>query len=156
MREMPGGAPGALLTLIAVFGCAGRAPEDLGVRDGRLAPCPDSPNCVSSAASDDRHAIAPLRLEADADRVWEEIARLLEATPRVRIVSRDERYLHAEFTTRLMRYVDDVELLRQPDGREIAVRSASRVGYGDMGANRKRIEWLRGELAERGLVRSAE
>ena len=78
---------------------------------------------------------------------------MLEETPRARIVTIRERYVHAEFTTRLMRYVDDVEFLIL-DGAddEIALRSASRVGYGDMGANRARVERIRSVLSQRGYV----
>jgi len=70
-------------------------------------------------------------------------------------VTGDADYLHAVFTTRTMRYRDDVEFNARPDRNEIAVRSASRVGYGDLGANRKRVEWIRAELAKLGLVRAA-
>ena len=145
-----------VLVALGLMGCGGRMPDDLGAEQGRLRDCPSSPNCVSSTAlaTDEVHAIAALRV---ADRVeieaaWAALVEELESRPRVELVTREPGYLHAVFTTRLMRYRDDVEFLREDRARQIAVRSASRVGYGDMGANRSRIESLRTALAGRGLV----
>jgi len=104
---------------------------------------------------DETHSIASLQVVGDPARAWAGIVALLETTPRVRIVTAGEHYLHAEFTTALMRYVDDVEFLAEAHGGKIAVRSASRVGYGDMEANRERIEWIRAELASRGYVEAS-
>ena len=131
-----------LLAIIAMLltACAGARPTNLGHRGGALAPCPESPNCVSSAATDELHRIAAL--EAD----WQAARDALAAMPRTVIVTEEAGYVHAECTTPLMGYVDDLELLRLPGGM-IAVRSASRVGHGDMGANRDRVEALRATLA---------
>lgn len=117
-----------------------------------LAPCPDKPNCVCSEARDPRHAIAPLELRGDPGDAWTAIRALIAELPRTRIISSDEGYLHAEFRTRLFRFVDDLELLLDTDAAQVAVRSASRVGHSDLGTNRKRVETLRGMLAERGVV----
>ena len=124
-----------------LVGCAGPRPTDLGPRNGALAPCPDSPNCVSSAASDELHRIAALGAG------WQAARDAVAAMPRTVIVTEREGYLHAECTTPLMGYVDDLELLQLADEGVIAVRSASRVGYGDMDANRTRVEALRSALA---------
>jgi uncharacterized protein (DUF1499 family) len=114
-----------------------KRPDNLGVRDGRLAPCKRSPNCVSSQAqpSDLEHYIAPIRgsMAAAGDAV--------RAMPRTTIVEERANYLYAEFRTRLLRYVDDVELFF--DGRMLQVRSCSRLGRRDFGVNRKRVEALR-------------
>jgi len=127
--------------------CAGSVPSDLGLHAGKLAACPASPNCVTSGSADEQHSVEALRIDGDAQVAWASLVMLLKSTPDVRIVTNEPRYLHAEFTSHLMRYVDDVEFAMSPDRKEIAVRSASRLGYGDMGANRDRIEWIRGELA---------
>ncbi len=148
-----GGWAMAGFLLAAGVGCGGRMPADLGVANGRLRPCPESPNCVSSFATDDRHAIAALAIEGSPAAAWEALEADLAARERVEIVRSEEDYLHAVFTTKLMRYRDDVEFLLRPQQGEIAVRSASRVGYGDMGANRNRIESIRAALGERGVVR---
>ena len=114
-----------------------KRPDNLGVRDGRLAPCKRSPNCVSSQAppSDEEHYIAPLHGSIAAARA------AVNAMPRTRIVEERETYLYAEFRTKLLRYVDDVEFFF--DGQVIHVRSCSRLGRRDFGVNRKRVEALR-------------
>ena len=114
-----------------------RRPTNLGVHDGRLAPCRRSPNCVSSQAdpSDREHYIAPLKAS------MEEVRKAVESLPRTRVISADSHYLYAEFRSRLLRYVDDVEFLF--DGKNIQVRSASRLGRRDFGVNRDRIEEIR-------------
>ena len=130
---------------LGLAACSGSAPNGLGVRDGRLAPCPDTPNCVSSQAQDARHAIAPLPLAGSPAASRERLLEILTREPRVRLVERQERYLRAEFTSRLLRFVDDVEFLI--GDRQIDVRSASRLGYSDLGVNRERIEELRRRLS---------
>ena len=114
-----------------------KRPDNLGVRDGRLAPCKRSPNCVSSQANpaDAEHYIAPLHGTMDAVR------HAVRAMARTTIVSEGDNYLYAEFRTRLLRYVDDVEFFF--DGRVVQVRSCSRLGRRDFGVNRKRVEELR-------------
>jgi uncharacterized protein (DUF1499 family) len=139
-------------SIALLLGCVGPRPDHLGVANGRLAPCPASPNCVSSDATDAVHAIAPLTPIGDPSIAWRAVGDAVEATERTVIVSQRAGYLHAESTSALMRYVDDLELqLRAAEG-IIAVRSASRVGYGDMGANRARVEALRARLAAQGVV----
>lgn len=120
--------------------CAGEPPQDIGVVDGRLTACPDSPNCVTSYASDETHGIAPLQA------TLEQVRGALNGMERTNIVNQDGNYLYVEFTTALMGYVDDVEFLYDPAAGVTHVRSASRLGYSDLGANRKRIEALRGAL----------
>lgn len=120
--------------------CAGEPPQDIGVVDGRLTACPDSPNCVTSYASDETHGIAPLQA------TLEQVRGALNGMERTNIVNQDGNYLYVEFTTALMGYVDDVEFLYDPAAGVTHVRSASRLGYSDLGANRKRIEALRAAL----------
>ncbi len=120
--------------------CAGEPPQDIGVVDGRLTACPDSPNCVTSYASDETHGIAPLQA------TLEQVRGVLNGMERTNIVNQDGNYLYVEFTTALMGYVDDVEFLYDPAAGVTHVRSASRLGYSDLGANRKRIEALRAAL----------
>ena len=127
-----------LLTIIPFLSaCAGEAPQNIGVNEGRLSPCPESPNCVSSFESDEEHGIDPL--SANLQEIEEVLVGLSEAN----IVSASENYLYAEFTSRIMRYVDDVEFLYDRNSGQTHVRSASRVGYSDLGANRNRIERIR-------------
>lgn len=115
----------------------------VGLVDGRLRPCPTSPNCVCSQDEDAGHHIEPLRFTDSPRAAWDRLRDLVETLPRTRVVSSDERYLHVEFTTPLMRFVDDVEFLLNDTASVIHVRSSSRIGHSDLGANRKRIEAIR-------------
>ncbi len=131
--------------LAAVFGTlfAGSPPATLGVRDGRLAPCPDRPNCVSSEATDDAHRVAALNFTGDPAAALRRLEQVIAAQDGASIVTRADGYLHAEFTTWLMGFVDDFEARLDPTAGVIQVRSASRLGYGDLGVNRGRVEAIR-------------
>lgn len=145
-----------IVCLSIAAGCGGRMPKALADGSGRLAPCPSSPNCVSSDATDEVHRVAAYRIRGDAGAAWKALESHLAELPRVEVVTEDDDYLYAVFTTRLMRYQDDVELGLDADAGVIRVRSASRVGHGDMGVNRERIESIRAVLAERGFVEPIE
>jgi uncharacterized protein (DUF1499 family) len=126
-----------------------RRPQNLGVSEGRLASCPASPNCVCSQAADgDSHRMPPIPWTGSAREAIERLVKLVETSPRTRIVTRGENYLHAEFTSALLRFVDDVEFLIDEAAGVIHFRSASRVGYSDFGVNRRRME----QLCERFLT----
>lgn len=161
-RRGGGGAclalPFLAIAWTCLAGCGGRMPEDLGPRDGRLLACPSSPNCVSSFETDDVHGIGALRVSGSPRAAWAALVDELAARERVEVIRSGPDHVHAVFTSALMRYRDDVEFLLLVDPAEmaeIAVRSASRVGYGDMDANRKRIESIRRALAEKGVVEPA-
>ena len=139
--------------LVTAAACAGARPDDLGVTEGRLAPCPSSPNCVSSSASDDEHAIEGFYLSSAPAQAWEAAVNAVAQLPGTEIIEQSEDYLYAESTTKLMRYVDDLELQLRPEEKMIAVRSASRVGHSDMGANRERVEALRTLLDQSGSLK---
>src|SRR5512147_2768168 len=108
-----------------------------------LPPCPSSPNCVSTQATDDGHAIAPLRYKKPRAEAKEALKAAIATLPRVKLVEEDESYLHYEFTSLLLRFVDDVEFLFDDETKTIHFRSASRTGYGDLGVNRRRMEKIR-------------
>lgn len=129
---------------------SGKRPDDLGVKNGRLKPPPSSPNAVSSQAQDAGHSIAPLTYNGTPERAMETLAKIIEATPRTRIVSRTQDYIYAEYATALMGFVDDVEFWFEPNTKTIHVRSASRLGYSDFGVNRARIEDMRRRFASAG------
>ena len=127
-----------LFSIIPILAaCAGEPPQNIGVQNGRLTPCPESPNCVSSFASDEEHSIEPIAASL------EQIEQVLLKLPAANIVSASADYLYVEFTSRIMGFVDDVEFLHDRSSGLTHVRSASRLGYGDLGANRKRIESIR-------------
>ncbi|MEO8038050.1 MAG: DUF1499 domain-containing protein [Betaproteobacteria bacterium] len=130
---------------------SGKRPADLGVRDGRLKPPPSSPNCVSSQATGGYHAIAPLAYRGSAGAAMKALADLVRASARTRIVTQTTDYLYAEYESALLGFVDDVEFWFPPGTKVIHVRSASRLGYSDLGANRARIEDIRTRLAATGV-----
>ena len=120
---------------------SGKRPANLGAAGGRLAPPRATPNCVSSQADlgDRTHYVEPLRFSGDPARAWAALAAVVSGTERASIVRADERYLYAEFTSRLMGYVDDVEFLLDAPARLIHVRSASRLGIRDFEIGRAHV-----------------
>ena len=131
----------------------GAPPTDLGVHEGRLKPPSKTPNSVTSQASlypdhsQRSYAdIAPLLGNGDPEATLDRIAGIVEAMDGARIVKKEPGYLYAQFTSRLMKYVDDAEFWLDPAAGVIQVRSASRLGSSDLGVNRKRIEFIRQKL----------
>lgn len=139
-----------LVVLVAaaafVAACSGSRPPGLGLVGERLGDCPSSPNCVSSESSDPGHHIDALGLAGSREDGWKAARDAVAAMPRTRIVTEKDGYLHAECTSALMRFVDDLELHLAPGENAIGVRSASRLGYSDMGVNRRRVESLRSAM----------
>ena len=133
-----------LFAVTMVWGCSGTVPKNLGVRDGQLTACPTSPNCVSSQApvDDPHHYIAPLLYQDDVASARNRLTEVLATLPRNRIVEQSDNYLRVEFSSAVMRFVDDVEFYFTA-GQWVHLRSASRLGYSDFGVNRKRIETVR-------------
>lgn len=130
---------------------AGTRPANIGVKGGRLAPCRRSPNCVSSQAdpADAVHYIAPIPYRGAPVEAMEAVREVVERMPRTRIVRHDSDYLYAEFRSKLMGFVDDVEFFYDGKAGVIQLRSASRLGRRDFGVNRTRIEAIRSLLEGR-------
>lgn len=118
-------------------------PENLGVVQGRLAACPSSPNCVSTQATDDEHRIEPIEFSGSSDEAIQTIKAALGKFSGIKIASEDKNYLHAEATSFVFRFVDDIEFFVDESNGLIHFRSASRSGHSDFGANRKRMEKFR-------------
>jgi uncharacterized protein (DUF1499 family) len=134
---------GAAVVFLALASLLSHRPDNLGVHDGRLAPCPGSPNCVCTYDTDPGHAIAPIPFTGDPAEAMGRLKRVLAELPRVEIVKEEGRYLHAEFRSLVFRFADDVEFLIDPEARVIHFRSASRAGRSDLGVNRRRMEDIR-------------
>lgn len=105
--------------------------------------CPDSPNCVSSRATDSDHFIEPFKFSDNPSVALSRLKQALLNEKRVTIVKEQDDYLHAEVRSLIFRFVDDVEFRLYPDQKLIHLRSASRVGYSDFGVNRQRINRIR-------------
>jgi uncharacterized protein (DUF1499 family) len=133
-----------LMVLLAIVARVVKRPVNLGVREGRLSPCPNSPNCVSTQSQDPRHRIAPIAYTtsvAEAKVTLLEIVRSMEGTT---VVADDPTYLHVEFlVSRVMGYVDDVEFYLDPQAQVIHFRSSARLPYYDWKVNRNRMEEIR-------------
>lgn len=130
--------------LLGVMGCAGDRPNNLGARGGLLAACPASPNCVSSQAADEKHRVAPLAFSGDPDTAFARLKLVLGQRSDTTIRDESPDYLRVELRTLL--FVDDGEFLLDRTHNLIHVRSASRLGYSDLGKNRGRMEEIRGQF----------
>jgi len=156
MRILKGLAVAVTVVVVAALAAGrlgllqGQAPSDLGVRNGQLKAPSTTPNSVSSqAAMLANHPrrveaqIAPLHYQGDGAAAFARLAGLVAGTDGARVVKSEPGYLYATYTTPILRFVDDVEFWLDPAGSVVQVRSASRIGHGDWGVNRARIEALR-------------
>lgn len=135
-----------------VINCASQVEISSGGSFVRLKECPNSPNCVSSQTDKQSHKVQPFSYVKDIAPLWKEIEKLLLGISGVALVEKKHGYIHVTFTTPILRFVDDLELLLDAEKRLIHVRSASRVGYYDLGANAKRVEKLRQLFLSKGLI----
>jgi uncharacterized protein (DUF1499 family) len=146
------GTAGAVLAAGQAGALAGRRPPDLGVHDGRLKAPSSTPNSVSSQAGlypgeGARYAaIDPLSFDGPPGEAMARLQAIVASMPGARVIEARPDYLYAEFTTRWLRFVDDAEFYLAPGAHRIELRSASRLGHGDLGVNRQRMETIRAQL----------
>jgi len=139
-----------LVSMAAIFAtCCAKTPDSIGIRDGKLSECPDKPNCVSSMAKDKSHMIEPFKYSSDSISAKNAILETIRSQDRAVIITDNDNYIHAEFRSKIFRFVDDVEFLIDDKSKTVHIRSASRTGYSDMGVNRKRMESIRIVLKEK-------
>jgi len=140
----------SIVTIIAgqagLFG--GKRPTDLGLHDGKLkAPLSESSNSISSQATlhphSDHHIIAPLTYHGDGKGAFVKLTNIVRNMNNATVIAAEPTYLYAEFRSRLMKFTDDVEFALDEQAGVINMRSASRLGKKDFGANRKRLESIR-------------
>ncbi len=137
------------LTFLFFIQCSGSPPGDLGVRSGKFKECPSKPNCVSSQSPiEDSHYISPFTYTSPRAEEQKRLKKILTELPRTQLVKEEDGYLYYEFTSLLMRYVDDVEFFLDDTTKLIHVRSASRLGHSDLGVNRKRMEGIQKDLLQ--------
>lgn len=134
---------------LAILSLSSKKPTHLGVVDGRLAPCPDSPNCVSTQATDAQHRSEPITFDGDAEEAVKRLKAVIRTIPRMKIVTEKDAYVHAEATSLIFRFVDDAEFFVDRGAKVIHFRSASRAGRSDFGANRARMEQVRAAFQQR-------
>ena len=124
--------------LIWLSGCSGTVPPTIG----QFAKCPDKPNCVSTRSPISLHAIAPLTYKGSQQEAKVKLLEIINSMPRTHVVTNKDHFLHIEFTSKIFRFIDDVEFYFKDLG-TIHFRSASRVGHSDMGVNGERMEEIR-------------
>ncbi|MCB8922426.1 MAG: DUF1499 domain-containing protein [Ardenticatenaceae bacterium] len=125
-------------------------PQSLGVENGRFSPCPSSPNCVSTFASDEPHHIDPLTFSVSLPEAKVRMYNVITAMPRVHVISNTPNYIHAEYRSALWRFVDDVEFYFDEENGLIQMKSASRLGYADGGVNRARMKKIAAQFENGG------
>lgn len=141
------------LALIAVvgfviLGVLSQSGEAIGLVDGKLASCPDSPNCVSTEFKTDiTHYAEPIDFSVDnpSNTLADLKAVILEMGGSIE--AEEDLYLAATFTSSIFRFVDDFEIRIDSDQKRIHLRSASRVGYSDRGINRQRLERFKSKFS---------
>ena len=117
--------------------------EQLGVKQGKLAPCPDKPNCVSSQSTDEKHGMDPIPYSGSAEDALTKLTSILSNRKRTKIVESETHYIRAEETSKLFKFVDDIEFYIDTASEHIHFRSASRTGYSDLGVNKKRMKEIK-------------
>ena len=134
-----------LLSFVFMMGCTATLPK-LGVISDQLTPCPSKPNCVSSQATDKENYIQPIDFTGTPQDAQVRLIKILNALERTNIIVVQENYIRVEFRSKLFQFIDDVEFYFPATNTEhiiINFRSASRIGYSDLGANQKRMEQIR-------------
>lgn len=138
----------AALLSIAMLGLTACSQGVQTMTDRTASPCGDKPNCVSTQDQREKYQLAPFTLTTNANLDTIEQAAL--KLPGAKTAVKEGDYLRIECTSKIMRFVDDLEL--KIDGDKLVVRSESRVGYSDFGVNRKRADQLREQLKQSGLI----
>ena len=118
----------------------------------KLPLCQNSPNCVSSQAQDAKHFIEPFKISDDPEKAWEALRKAIDNQSRMVITHETHDTLHAEATSLVFHFVDDIDVILDAENKLIHIRSASRKGHSDFGVNRKRIETLRLELQNAHVI----
>ena len=129
-----------------------KRPTNLGVNNGKLAPCPDTPNCVSTQATRASQAMAALPYTGSLADAKAHLLKVIKAMPRVEQIADQDNYLAFVFRSRLIGYPDDVEFYFDDAAKLIHFRSASRLGKGDMGVNQARMEAISKAFAAQTLT----
>ena len=132
----------SVIVCMIIFSCTGQRPENLGIHNGRLKDCPSKPNCISSQAEDEKHVLTSFRYQGEKKAAFERLKKIILSFERMTIVAENDNYFHIECKSKIMGFVDDLEFFF-PKEKIIHIRSASRIGYSDLGVNRKRVEYLR-------------
>lgn len=132
-------------------------PDIPGVDDGQLAPCPESPNCVSTQADpgDSEHYIEPVSFDGDVDTARQRMVAILQGMDRTTIETAEGNMIHATARSLIMGFIDDVVIYFDEATNTVHMRSAARLGYSDMGVNRNRIEQIKQQFQAQSVEQPA-
>ena len=125
--------------ILLLSACSGTKPLDIGAKNGQFIDCPASPNCVSTQTTSKKHKMAPIAYTGTQEEAKTKLLKIIAEMPRTTVTENKESYIHTEFKSKMMKYVDDVEFFFDDTQKLIHFRSASRKGYHDMGVNKKRM-----------------
>lgn len=133
--------------LVLLYSCQSKRPTNIGIIDSpegkKLTKCPETPNCLSSHYSADKeHYVEPLAYKMPKDQAKKLIVSIIKKTPSAELITNEDNYVYAEYTSALLKFVDDVEFDFNQEGK-VHIRSASRLGRKDFGVNSKRIEEIK-------------
>ncbi|WP_169713969.1 DUF1499 domain-containing protein [Oceanicoccus sagamiensis] len=145
----------SLALAILLTGCANQPEPSPAQHSGqaRLAPCPASPNCASTQAASSAQLIKAPTLAVAPEQAWPAVVAAVKTLPRTRLTEQDGYYLRAESRSWLFRFTDDIELYLDHDKQQLTMRSASRLGYSDLGVNSRRLTKLIDKLRLQGIVK---
>ena len=135
--------PFLMIAMMTLTGCQKTVAETTGLKDGRLLPCPDKPNCVCTQDPSERHRIEPIRYDVTQEEAREKLLGIIRHMAQSTLVKADPDYIHVEFRSAFYEFVDDVEFLFDDAAKLIHFRSAARTGYYDFKVNRSRMEEIR-------------
>ena len=135
--------PFLMIAMMTLTGCQKTVTGETGLKDGRLLPCPDKPNCVCTQDPAERHRIEPIRYDVTQEEARERLLRVVRHMSQSTLVKADPDYIHVEFRSAFFEFVDDVEFLFDDAAKLIHFRSAARTGYYDFKVNRNRMEDIR-------------
>lgn len=141
-----------LMFATILWGCSGKPAERQNSESSDFLDCQDTPNCVSSLAKNPKHRVEPFKLNKDPKISWSIVKKTVALLPRTKVVLADNSDIHAECRSMIFRFVDDLTLHLTPSNGIIHIRSASRIGYSDLGVNRRRVENLRKKLQQKNII----
>ena len=144
-----------LLIITMLWARTARRPTNLGLYEGQLAPCPDTPNCVSTQ-SKGKQQMEPLPYTLPVAEAQVHLSEIIQKMNFAEIVDNRPGYLAVEFQSRLFRFIDDVEFHFDDERKRVHFRSAARLGRSDMGVNRSRMMEISSAFLEREPNRGAK
>ena len=141
-----------IVGLCMLWACSEKAVKPLSSAINANLDCPSSPNCASSVAKSAKRQVAPFQLKPPFSKNWERLKNHVSAMDRTTVIKSSETHIHAECKSRVFGFIDDLQLQLNPETGRIDLRSASRIGYWDLGVNRRRIKTLRQSLTQKEII----